>query len=140
MQPIAYLFFKSNCREAMTRYAEVFGTQPEIMSFADMPEDVRAQMPGVPDDLVMHCALPVGEGWLYGSDDPSGETGAMDGCNIALSLPDEAETRRVYEALSQGGEIRQSLGPVFWTPLYSAFTDRFGIRWMVMTDSPPPQG
>ena len=138
MQPIAYLFFKNTCREAMTHYAKVFGTKPEFMSFADMPEDVRAAMPGVSADLVMHCALPIGDGWLYASDDPSGETAAMDGCNISVSLPDEAETRRVYEGLSEGGEIRQPLEPAFWTPLFSTFTDRFGISWMVMTDSPAP--
>ena len=41
-------------------------------------------------------------------------------------------------ALSQGGEIRQKLAPVFFTSLYSAFTDRYGIRWMVMTEMPAP--
>ncbi|MCB1328588.1 MAG: VOC family protein [Maritimibacter sp.] len=138
MQPIVYLFFKGNCRAAMTHYAEVFGTTPEIMSLSDMPPEAQAGMPGVPGDMVMHCALPLGEGWLYASDDPSGETAAMDGFNISVALPDEAETRRVYEALSQGGEIRQPLAPAFWTPLFSAFTDRFGTRWMVMTDSPSP--
>lgn len=138
MQPIAYLFFKDNCRAAMTRYGEIFGTTPEIMSFADMPEDVRAGMPGVPADAVMHCALPIGEGWIYASDDPSGETPAMAGCNVTVSLPNDNETRRIYNALSAGGEVRQPLEPMFWTSLYSAFTDRFGIRWMVMTESAPP--
>lgn len=138
MQPIAYLFFNNNCRAAMDRYAEVFGTKPEYMNFSDMPEDVQAAMPGVSAGLVMHCALPVGEGWLFGSDDPSGESAPMDGCNVAVSMPNDAETRRVFEALSEGGEVRQPLEPAFWTSLYSAFSDRFGIRWMVMTDSPAP--
>ena len=140
MQPIAYLFFHNTCREAMDFYAEVFGTTPEYMNFSDMPEEVQAQMPGVPADLVMHCALPVGEGWLYASDDPSGTTAAMDGCNVAVSMPTDDETRRVYDALSEGGEVRQPLEPAFWTSLFSAFTDRFGIRWMVMSESPPPEG
>ena len=126
MQPIAYLFFKDSCREAMTRYAEVFGTVPEFMSFSDMPEDVQAQMPGVPADLVMHCALPVGDGWLYASDDPSGDAKPMAGCNVAVSMPTDDETRRVYAALSDGGEVRMPLEPAFWTSLFSAFTDRFG--------------
>ena len=138
MQPIAYLFFKDTCREAMTFYGEIFGTTPEIMAFSDMPEDVQAQMPGVSADLVMHCGLPVGDGWLYASDDPSGESKAMDGCNVTLSMPNDDETRRVFNALSDRGEVRQPLEPVFWTSLFSTFTDRFGIRWMVMTDSPAP--
>ncbi len=141
MQPTAYIFFRTNCRDAMTFYGEVFGTAPEIMSVGDMPEDVRAAMPPVADDAVMHAAVPIGTGWLYGSDDLFGEFGegaGMAGCNVAISMPDDAETRRVYEALSAGGEIRSPLEPVFWTSLYSAFTDRFGVRWMVMTESPAP--
>ncbi|MCB1336798.1 MAG: VOC family protein [Maritimibacter sp.] len=134
MQPIVYLFFKDQCREAMTHYGEVFGTAPQIMSFADMPSGEG--MPPMPADLVMHASVKVGEGFLFGSDDPAGETGAMDGCNVSVQMPNDDETRRVYEALSAGGEIRQKLAPVFFTSLYSAFTDRFGIRWMVMTEMP----
>lgn len=137
MQPIAYIFFRDQCRAAMTHYGKVFGTTREIMAFSDMPDEARAGMPGVAGDAVMHCALPVGDGWLYGSDDPSGTTPAMAGCNVAVSLPDEAETRRVYDAPSEGGEIRQALEPAFFAPLYSAFTDRFGTCWMVMTDRDP---
>ncbi|MCI2400312.1 VOC family protein [Aliiroseovarius subalbicans] len=138
MQPIAYLFFQGHCRDAMTRYGQIFGSAPEIMDFADMPETDRAQMPGVPDDAVMHCALPVGEGWLYASDDPSGSGPAMAGCEVCLSLPDEAETRRVWDALADGGEVRMPLSPMFWTPLFGSLTDRFGIRWMIMADGPTP--
>jgi len=138
MQPIAYLFFKDTCREAMTRYGEIFGTEPEIMAFGDMPEEDRAQMPGVAADAVMHASLPVGEGWLFASDDPIGPAPVMSGCNVAVALPDEAETRRVWEALAEGAEVRQDLEPMFWTPLFGTLTDRFGIRWMIMTDSPTP--
>lgn len=134
MQPIIYLFFKDTCREAMTHYGKVFATTPEIMSFADMPDEARAEMPGVPADMVMHAALQVGEGWIYASDDPSGDTPRMDGCNVSVTLPTDAETRRVFDALSEGGEVRQPLEPAFFASLFSAFTDRFGIRWMVMSD------
>lgn len=129
MTPITYLFFKDNCREAFTFYGEVFGTTPEFTPFGD-------QMPDVDPDLVMHAAIKIGDGQLYGSDDPSGTDHApMAGFNISVSLPDEAETKRVYEALSKDGDIRMPLGPQFWTPLYSGFSDRFGVRWMVMQDS-----
>ena len=138
MQPNAYLFFPGSCREALTAYGNVFGTTPEIMAFSDAPADVQAAMPGVATDAVMHGTLPVGGGLLFASDNLFGESAAMSGCDITVSLPDDAETRRVFEALSQGGEIRSPLEPNFWTSLYAACTDRFGIRWMVMTDSAAP--
>ncbi|GKY87099.1 VOC family protein [Sinisalibacter aestuarii] len=136
MQTAIYLFFSGNCREAFTHYGEVFGATPDIMSAADMPPGEG--VPEMPADTVMHAALRLGDDWIFGSDDPSGSTPAMAGCNLSVSLPNDAETRRVYQALSEGGDIRQPLAPEFWTSLYSAFTDRHGIRWMVMTESAQP--
>ncbi|MAC79783.1 MAG: VOC family protein [Rhodobacteraceae bacterium] len=135
MQPVTYLFFNSGCRDAMTRYGEIFGSTPEIMTHGTLPASERAGMPPVPDDTVMHSALKIGEGWIYGSDDFSGNSPAMAGCNIALSLPDEAETRRVWDALSDGAEIRMPLTATFFAPLFGMLTDRFGIRWMILQDS-----
>ena len=100
-----------------------------------MPPDARAQMPGVPDDAVMHAALKIGDGVLYASDDPSDETKAMDGCNVVVELPDDGETSRVWAALSEGAELRMPLAPTFFASLFGTLTDRFGTRWMVMTDS-----
>ena len=136
MQPITYLFFNTESRAAMTRYGEIFGATPEIMPFAAIPDEDKAHMPGVPDDAVMHAALKVGEGWIYASDDPSGNSPAMAGCSIALSLPDAAETRRVWEALAEGGEIRMPLEPAFFAPLFGSLSDRFGVRWMILQDDP----
>lgn len=31
-----------------------------------------------------------------------------------------------------------TIEPTFWTPAFGTLTDRFGTRWMVMADSPPP--
>ena len=135
MQPVPYLFFQNTCAEAMRFYAETFGTgKPEIMSFDSMPEDEKAKMPGVPASAVMHAALKVGDGWIYASDDPSGETPAMAGTSIALSFPTVEEAKRVFDALAGGGEVRMSFEPTFWSPGFGTLTDRYGTRWMVMAD------
>ena len=110
--------------------------EPEIFSFRDMPPEAKAQMPGVPDDAVMHAGLKVGDGWIYASDDASGQTPAMDGCNVHLSFPTVEEAHRVFEALSEGGEVRMPCGPVFWAPAFGTCSDRFGTRWMIAADAP----
>jgi PhnB protein len=120
----------------MEAYGVLFGTEPEIMAFSAMPAEARAQMPGIPAEAVMHAALKLGDGWIFASDGTPGETDAMAGCNINLSLPDAAETRRVWEALAQGGETRMPLAPTFFAPLFGTLTDRFGTRWMIMQDGP----
>ncbi|WP_435311775.1 VOC family protein [Primorskyibacter sedentarius] len=135
MQPIPYLFFNGTCAEAMAFYASVLGTPPpEIMPFSAMPEEVRAQMPGVPADAVMHAGLDTGDGWIYASDDPSGEAKPMEGCNIHLSLPTPEDARRVFDAFACGGEVRMPLEPAFWAPVFGTVSDKFGIRWMISAD------
>jgi PhnB protein len=136
MQPVPYLFFQGNCAEAMRFYAGVLGGEPEIMSFDSMPEEEKANMPGVPGDAVMHAALKIGEGWIYASDDPSGETPSMAGTSVALSFPSVEEAKRVFDQFAEGGEVRMGFEPTFWSPGFGTLTDRFGIRWMVMADGP----
>lgn len=135
MQPIPYVFFKDQARAAMTRYGEIFGSAPEIMAFKDMPEEDRANMPGVADDAVMHASVAIGDGMLFASDDPSGETPEMAGCNVCVSLPSADETKRVFDALADGGDVRMPLSEMFWTSHFGTLTDKFGVRWMIMADS-----
>ena len=135
MKVMPYLFFNGQAREAALTYAHILNLpEPEIMSMRDGPPM------GVPEDRldwVMHCALPLGEGTLMLSDDASGDTPAMAGSNVMLSLPTEAEGRRVFDALAEGGEVRVPWAPIFWAAGFGALTDRFGIRWMVDCDEAP---
>jgi PhnB protein len=135
MQPIPYVFLPGNCREAFGFWAEVFR--------ADPPEIVAAddQMPGVPTGAVMHAALKIGAGWIYGSDDYSPEGAPpMAGASISLSLPDAEEARRVFAALADGGEVRQPMIETFFSPAFGLCSDRFGVRWMILAEPAPQQG
>ena len=135
MEATPYLFFKGTCRDAFEAYARVFGSPaPELMTYAQLPEADRAGMPDVPGDAVMHGSLRIGDSLVYGSDDMTGEFTPMAGCSMAATLPDVDTTRAAFTALAEGGEVRMEPMPTFWTPLFGALTDRFGIRWMVMAD------
>ena len=104
-----YLFFHGNCEEALTAYARIFDSPPPtIMRGADAPDS--ANMPAGSDKLVMHADLKVGSGSIFASDDFSGDTPAMAGCN---------------------GEVRMPFAPTFWSPGFGALSDRFGTRWMI---------
>jgi PhnB protein len=137
MQPVPYLFFRNNCAEAMRFYAQTFGSgEAQIMTFSDAPKEVLDQMPGVDPGTVMHSALNVGDGWIFASDDPTGEFQPMAGTSVNLSFPTLEEAQRVFAALSEGGEVRMPLSPTFWSAGFGALTDRFGTRWMIMVDTP----
>lgn len=125
----AYVFFSGNCADAFTRYGEVFGGTPTIMTVADFPEDQR--MPDASLDAVMHASLQVGDGLLMGSDDPSGDGGAKVGFAVSWSAPDVATAERAFEQIAEGGAITMPMAEVSWSPAFGMATDRFGVPWMI---------
>jgi PhnB protein len=129
-----YLFFSGNCREAFTRYQEIFGGELTLITTKDMPPE--EQMPGVPDDMIMHAALMTGDELLMASDDPTGDGGPVKGIQVNYATADVDDAKRVFEALADGGEITGPLGPTSWSPMFGMCIDRFGIPWMVGAEAP----
>jgi PhnB protein len=90
-------------------------------------------------DAVMHAALTLPDGSLImGSDDPTGDGGGVKGVALHLSYEDLDEVRRAFDALAEGGEVQMPLEPVFWSPLFGACVDRFGVSWMLSGESEEP--
>lgn len=129
-----YLFFSGNCAEAFTRYHEVLGGTLEIMTHDDLPEGAEP-MPGAEPHHVMHAALVLDDATLLGSDDPTGDDGPKLGVGVAYAGPDDATTKGVFDQLAEGGEVQMPLSPTFWTTSFGACIDRFGISWMIGTES-----
>jgi PhnB protein len=132
-----YLAFAGNCREAFTRYQEIFGGELVLLAMADMPSDAGPPPPGASPDAIMHAALTSDEGLLMGADDPSGSfDGKVNGLCVNCSLTDAVDAKRVFDALSKEGEVQMPLGETFFAPAFGMCTDRFGTPWMVMVEAP----
>lgn len=130
-----YLFFGGNCREAFTRYQEIFGGELVLLTAADMPAD--EQMPGIPADSIMHAALMVDGSPLMASDDPTSESfGPVQGMQVNYAAADADDAKRVFDALADGGEITGPIGPTSWSPMFGMCTDRFGTPWMIGANPP----
>ncbi len=129
-----YLFFGGNCREAFTRYEEIFGGELTLMAMKDMP----AEEPVPPDkaDYIIHAALTFDDHLLMGSDDPVSESfGPVQGMMISYSAADAGEAKRVFDALAEGGTVTQPMIETFFSPAWGMCTDRFGTPWMVGADA-----
>src|SRR2546427_740217 len=126
-----YLAFSGNCREAFTRYQEVFGGELVLLTMADTPADAGPPPAGAPADAIMHAALMVGDGLLMGADDPSGGfDGNVSGMCVNCSLPEPPDAKRVFDALADAGPVQAPLGETFFSPAFGMCTDRFGTPWM----------
>jgi PhnB protein len=118
MKMNVHLNFRGNCAEAFEFYKEVFGAKSAFtMNYGDAPEG----SPVPPDwkDKIMHTSIPLGGGLLMGCDAPHGRSTPIGGFQISVEAKDEAEVRRIYEALKEGGSVQMPL-PLHSGPLCSA--------------------
>lgn len=133
-----YLNFTHNTETVFNFYKNVFGTEfsgPGIMRFGDIP--ASDDMPPMPEELknmVMHVELPIlGGHVLMGTDAPEAMGFKLNpGNNVYINLePDtRAETKKLFDALSDGGTVQQELQEMFWGAYYGSCVDKFGIHWM----------
>ncbi len=131
MEPTIYLFFKGNCLEAMTHYAETLGGEVgDVFRNADAP-NAESRMPGG-DDLVMNMTMKLGAATVMASDAPGGMYSKPQGFAVVISPPSRSEFDRVYEALAKDAQTVMMLpGETFWAERFAMFTDRFGTPWML---------
>ncbi len=130
-----YLFFGGNCREAFTRYQEIFGGELRLLTAADMPPEERPDSGSA--DLIMHAALVADDQLLMGSDDPStDDVGPVTGMQLNFSTAEPDEARRVFAALADGGQVQMEMTATSWSPSFGICVDRFGVPWMVSADGP----
>lgn len=131
MTPQFYLFFKGDCLEAMTHYAETLGGSIEGVFLNKDAASPEERMPGG-DDLVMNLAMRLGDTLVMASDNSEEMYERPQGFRIQIETPSAAEFDRVFAALSEGArEIAMPPGETFWAERFAMFTDRYGTPWML---------
>jgi PhnB protein len=130
-----YLMFAGRCDEALAFYQQAIGAVPVmVMRFRESPEPPAMPLPPGWDDKVMHCGFRVGDTLVMASDGMSTETPSYAGVTLSLTADDEAQARRHFAALSEGGSVFMPMGPTFWSACFGMCIDRFGVQWMVGID------
>lgn len=132
-----YLTFEGNCREAMNFYKEALNGELDVQTFENAPDPSAMGVPPEHLDKIMHARLSFGESVLMASDGMPGHTFTR-GNDIHISLdPKTVEaTEKVFNALSEGGQITMPLQDTFWGAKFGMFTDKFGINWMINCELP----
>ncbi len=131
MKVQAYISFSGRCEEALEFYKKCIGAEVTgLMRWKESPDAAMKAPPGY-EEKIMNAAFRIGETELM-ADDGMGEKNAeFKGMTLAIEAADDAEAKRVFTALGEGGNVTMPLARTFWTSSFGMLTDKFGVPWMV---------
>ena len=124
--PILYVSFPGTAREALEFYADVFGGDLHVNTYAEF---ARTDGPG---DPIAHGSLS-GPVSLFGSDVAGDESPVrIEGVLLSLLGTDEPVVlHRWFDQLAEGGEVIDPLTPKPWGASDGQVVDRYGLRWLI---------
>ena len=126
-----YLGFRDTARQAMDFYQSVFGGEVTRSTFAEF----QASDDPAEKDKIMHSMLSTDSGLTLMAADTPNSMDYTPGTNYSISLSggneDEAELRRYWDMLSDGGTVTMPLDRAPWGDIFGMCTDKFGISWLV---------
>ena len=135
MQVQACLTFGGRCEEALDFYQKAIGAEVTmVMRWNESPDPAMKAPPGW-EEKIMHAAFKIGETTLMADDGMGPEKAEFKGVMLSINVPDDAEAKRVFDALSDGATIDMPLTKTFWTSSFGMLHDRFGVPWMVNVEA-----
>ena len=135
MKVQAYITLGGRCEEALEFYKKSIGAEViGLMRWKECPDAGMKPPPGW-GEKVMNASFRIGETHLMADDGMGPAMPAFKGMTLALSAAVDADTRRLFDAMAEGGSVQMRLARTFWTSSFGMLTVKFGVPWMVMTES-----
>lgn len=133
-----YVNFAGTCVEAFRYYETHLGGKIEMMmTHEQAPNQSRVN----PEwkHAVLHARISLGGTELMAADIPNAEP--MRSAYLTLSVDTDPEAERIFDSLSDGGQVLMRMEETFFASRFGQVRDRFGINWMILHERPmPPRG
>jgi PhnB protein len=137
MQIEPYLFFEGRTEEALEFYKQKLGAKIEaVIRYKENPEP--KYNPPNSDDKVMHALFRIGDAKVMASDGNCTGKPSFQGFSLTYNAADEADAKRRFSALAEGGQVNLPLSETFFAKSFGMVADRFGLNWMVMAGPKNP--
>jgi PhnB protein len=138
MKVESLITFGGRCEEALEFYKKSVGAEvTALMRWKESP-DAAMKPPAGYEEMIMHANFRIGETQLMAADGLGDKAPDFKGMTLAIEAADDAEAKRVFTALGQGGNVSMPLVKTFWTSSFGMLTDKFGVPWMVNVTAPKP--
>ena len=129
MQLHTYLNYGGNCEEAFRFYEQHLGGKiTSLMRHGEQPG--MSQVPAEWNGKVLHARMNLGGTELLGADIPGYQP--MRSAYLSLTVVSDAEADRVFQLLSDGGQIFMPMQETFFASRFAMFRDRFGTSWLLV--------
>ena len=116
-----YVYFQGRCEEALAFYRGAIGADATV--FARF------------DDKVAHAVLRIGDTVVLASDGQGAGQPDFSGFSLSLTVSDDAEAERLFDALSDGGRVQVPMAPTPFASRLGLVADKFGVPWMVVSQN-----
>lgn len=131
----SWINFNGNAEEAFTFYKSVFGGEfTKVVRFKDIASD-EFPVAESEENKIMYIALPIGATtMLIANDVPEilGQVNERENrSKILVSTESREEADRLFNGLSDGGEVEGPMGDSPWDSYAGMFRDKYGIEWII---------
>ncbi len=124
-----FINFAGKAGEAIAFYETVFEVKDKkVMLYKDMPADMKQHFSPDTDHYVMHAEMTINGTKVWIGDTTQGITSG-DMVSLAVPLSSKEDVQHVFNKLKAGGTILMELSPTFYSPLFGAVQDQFGVIW-----------
>ncbi|GIO10103.1 VOC family protein [Brevibacillus reuszeri] len=131
-----YVVLDGDTREAIAFYEKALDAKVVfVQTFADMPANPDFPLPDEAKDRVAHASLKVGDSDLMFSDSFPGQSIPKgDQVTICIVSDDVEKSKRIFDALQDGGQVHMPLQETHFSPAYGNVKDKFGITFQIFTE------
>jgi PhnB protein len=131
MQLHMYLNYGGNCEQAFQFYEQHLGGKITfLMRHGEQPNSATV----APEwkNAVLHARMTIGGTELLGADIPPDRFQPMRSAYLTLNVNSTGEAERLYELLTDGGQIFMPIQQTFFASRFAMLRDRFGTSWMIL--------
>lgn len=127
-QPIVYLSFNGNCKEAMTFYQSCLGGE---LTFQTVGNGSNYDFPAGMKDYILEAVLSNKGLVIMGTDLTDGALCQGNAVSLLLECHTKKEMTDCYKKLSEAGKPTHRIVEGFFGGFYGMLTDRYGFNWLL---------
>lgn len=126
-----YLNYGGNCKEAFRFYEQHLGGKITMMTtHGEQPDP--SNVPANWKHAILHARIEIGDTVVMGADIPPDRFQPMRSAYLTLIVDRAQEAERLYDLLSDGGQIFMKMEQTFFASRFAMLRDKFGTSWMLL--------